>query len=75
MTFLWILLAVLFVACWLYFGMATSRKGHYWTSWIGFIFPILWIVGGSLGKSDAMDQALADFAELYADQNELDYAH
>jgi uncharacterized protein (DUF2252 family) len=26
------------------------------------------------GKSDAMDNALADFAELYADQNELDYA-
>ena len=24
--------------------------------------------------SDALDQALADFAELYADQNELDYA-
>ena len=27
-----------------------------------------------LGRSDALDQALADFAELYADQNELDYA-
>jgi uncharacterized protein (DUF2252 family) len=27
-----------------------------------------------LGSNDAMDQALADFAELYADQNELDYA-
>jgi uncharacterized protein (DUF2252 family) len=27
-----------------------------------------------LGSSDAMDKALADFAELYADQNELDYA-
>ena len=27
-----------------------------------------------LGSSDALDQALADFAELYADQNELDYA-
>jgi Uncharacterized protein conserved in bacteria (DUF2252) len=26
-----------------------------------------------LGSSDAMDKALADFAELYADQNELDY--
>ena len=31
-------------------------------------------IGAYLGKSDAMDQALADFAELYADQNELDYA-
>jgi uncharacterized protein (DUF2252 family) len=27
-----------------------------------------------LGSSAAMDTALADFAELYADQNELDYA-
>jgi Uncharacterized protein conserved in bacteria (DUF2252) len=31
-------------------------------------------IGAYLGKSDAMDQALADFAELYADRNELDYA-
>jgi uncharacterized protein (DUF2252 family) len=27
-----------------------------------------------LGSSDSLDQALADFAELYADRNELDYA-
>jgi len=27
-----------------------------------------------LGSGDAVDRALADFAELYADQNELDYA-
>jgi predicted alpha/beta hydrolase len=27
-----------------------------------------------LGTSDALDQALADFVALYADQNELDYA-
>ena len=31
-------------------------------------------ISAYLGSSDAMDQALADFAELYADQNELDYA-
>ena len=31
-------------------------------------------ISAYLGKSDAMDRALADFAELYADQNELDYA-
>ena len=45
MTVLWILLAVLYVACWLYFGMATWRKGHYWMFWIGFVLPILWIIG------------------------------
>jgi hypothetical protein len=27
-----------------------------------------------LGNSDKFDQAIADFAEAYADQNELDYA-
>ncbi len=31
-------------------------------------------IGAYLGSNDAMDQALADFAELYADQNELDHA-
>ena len=31
-------------------------------------------ISAYLGASDAMDRALADFAELYADQNELDYA-
>ena len=27
-----------------------------------------------LGSSDALDRALSEFAELYADRNELDYA-
>ena len=31
-------------------------------------------ISAYLGSNDAMDQGLADFAELYADQNELDYA-
>lgn len=31
-------------------------------------------ISAYLGSNDAMDQALADFAERYADQNELDYA-
>ncbi len=31
-------------------------------------------LGAYLGSGDALDKALADFAELYADQNELDYA-
>jgi uncharacterized protein (DUF2252 family) len=32
------------------------------------------MIGAYLGSGDAMDKALADFAELYADQSELDYA-
>jgi uncharacterized protein (DUF2252 family) len=31
-------------------------------------------IGAYLGKGEAFDQAIADFSELYADQNELDYA-
>ncbi len=45
MTFLWILLGIVYVACWIYFGLSTFRKGHYWMFWIGFFFPFLWIVG------------------------------
>jgi hypothetical protein len=53
MTFLWILLAILYVACWIYFGLATFRKGHYWLFWIGFIFPILWIIGALMAPTPA----------------------
>jgi uncharacterized protein (DUF2252 family) len=31
-------------------------------------------IGAYLGKGESFDQALADFSERYADQNELDYA-
>ena len=31
-------------------------------------------IGAYLGKGDSFDQAIADFSERYADQNELDYA-
>jgi uncharacterized protein (DUF2252 family) len=31
-------------------------------------------IGAYLGKGDAFDRAIAEFAERYADQNELDYA-
>jgi uncharacterized protein (DUF2252 family) len=30
-------------------------------------------IGAYLGKGDSIDQAIADFSERYADQNELDY--
>jgi hypothetical protein len=30
-------------------------------------------IGSYLGKSDNFDQAIAEFSERYADQNELDY--
>lgn len=39
MTFLWIVLGIIYVACWIYFGLTTFRKGHYWMFWIGFLLP------------------------------------
>jgi ABC-type multidrug transport system permease subunit len=51
MTFLWILLGVVYVACWIYFGLATFHKGHYWMFWIGFFIPILWIIGALIAPT------------------------
>ena len=59
MTILWIILGILYVACWIYFGLATFRKGHYWMFWIGFFLPILWIIGAFLAPTD---RAAARFA-------------
>jgi hypothetical protein len=51
-TVLWILLAILYVACWIYFGLATFRKGHYWLFWIGFFLPFLWIIGALIAPTE-----------------------
>ncbi len=51
MTFLWILLGIVYVACWVFFGLSTFRKGHYWMFWIGFFLPFLWIVGALIGPT------------------------
>ena len=50
-TLLWILFGIIYVACWIYFGLSTFRKGHYWMFWIGFIFPFLWIIGALIGPT------------------------
>jgi hypothetical protein len=52
MTFLWILLGILYVMCWVFLGLATFRKGHYWLFWIGFLLPILWIVGALISPTE-----------------------
>ena len=52
MTLLWILLALVYIACWVYFGLSTFRKGHFWLFWIGFIFPLLWIIGAFMAPSE-----------------------
>lgn len=49
MILLWILLGIVYVVCWVSLGLATFRKGHYVMFWVGFVFPILWIVGALIG--------------------------
>jgi hypothetical protein len=46
------LLAVVHAACWIYFGLATFRRRHYWMFWIGFILPILWIIGALIAATE-----------------------
>jgi len=62
MEILWILLGILYVACWIFLGLATFRKGHYWLFWIGFIFPILWIVGALIRPTPRAAARLAQTA-------------
>ena len=45
MTFLWIVLAVLYIAIFVWLGVTTLRRGHIVLFILGFFFPILWIVG------------------------------
>ena len=52
-TLLWILLGVLYLTCWIFLGLSTFRKGHYWLFWIGFFFPILWIVGAFIAPTQS----------------------
>ena len=40
-TLLWIVVAVLYVTCFILLGLATFRKGHYAMFWLGIVFPVL----------------------------------
>jgi hypothetical protein len=52
----------LYVACWIFLGLATFRKGHYWLFWIGFFFPLLWIIGALIAPTPrAAERAAAGF--------------
>ena len=54
MTFLWIVLGVLYIALWVTLGMTTLRKGHKALFWFGIIFPLLWIVGAIMAPTPAV---------------------
>ncbi len=44
-AWLWVLLAVLYIALFFWLGIATLRNGHGWLFFFGIFFPLLWIFG------------------------------
>jgi hypothetical protein len=50
-TFLWILLAALYLAALISLGVATLRKGHTVLFVVGIIFPLLWIIGALMAPT------------------------
>lgn len=59
MTFLWIMLAVLYFALLMSLGLMTLRKGHTALFWFGIIFPVLWIVGAIIKPTPEVSAAEA----------------
>ena len=46
------MLAIVYIAGWICFGLATFGKGHYWLFWVSFLIPILWIVGAFTASTE-----------------------
>jgi hypothetical protein len=50
-TFLWFLLAVLYLTALMVLGLSTLRKGRTALFWFGIVFPVLWIVGALMAPT------------------------
>jgi hypothetical protein len=59
MTFLWILLGVLYIVLLVWLGMATLRNGHTVLFVLGIFLPLLWIVGAVMGPTSGAAAAQA----------------
>jgi hypothetical protein len=59
MTFVYIMLGVLYVVLLATLGIATLRKGHYALFFFGIFFPVLWIVGAMIGPTANASAAAA----------------
>jgi hypothetical protein len=44
-TFMWVLLAAVYLALFVMLGMATLRKGHWVMFIMGIFIPLFWIIG------------------------------
>lgn len=58
-TFLWFVLAVIYLTALVMLGLTTLRKGHTALFWFGIIFPVLWIVGALMAPTSAVSAAAA----------------
>jgi hypothetical protein len=54
-TVLWLLLAVVYITLFVTLALTTLRKGHYLLFWVGFIFPVLWIIGAIVAPTARAD--------------------
>ncbi len=59
MTFLWILLGVLYIVLLVWLGMATLRKGHTVLFVLGIFLPLLWIIGAVMAPTSGAAAAQA----------------
>jgi hypothetical protein len=58
-TFLWFLLAAVYLTALLVLGLTTLRKGHTALFWFGLILPVLWIVGALMAPTPRVAAAEA----------------
>jgi len=50
-TFVWLLLAVVYITLFVTLALTTLRKGHFLLFWVGIIFPLLWIIGAIMAPT------------------------
>ena len=58
-TFLWFVLAAIYLTALVMLGLTTLRKGHTALFWFGIILPVLWIVGALMPPTSAVTAAEA----------------
>ena len=58
-TFLWILFVAVYFTALISLGVTTLRKGHTMLFIFGIIFPLLWIIGATIGPTEAAETAAA----------------
>jgi hypothetical protein len=56
-TFVWILLGVLYIVLLVSLGLTTLRKGHTALFVFGIFFPLLWIIGAIMAPTPAVAAA------------------